>query len=245
MKRRGWVVWLAAIATVALTARLGLWQLDRAAQKIAVMEARLQQARASALSSAEIPATVVQARAAEHRRVALAGRWLAERTVYLDNRTMSARSGFFVITPLALDDGRMVLVQRGWWPRDAAERTRIAAPAPPGGEVRVQGRVALVPARVFELAAEVPGPIRQNLDPGAFAGETRLPLLPWVLVQLEDAGAPIGDGLVRRWAEPAADVNMHRGYAFQWFSFAGLVIALVVWFKIVRPWRRRRSASNS
>lgn len=237
--RRVALVWLAALAMIALTARLGFWQLDRAAQKVSLQQARLQQLRAPALSASEIPSTVAQARALEHRAAVVSGRWLATHTTYLDNRPMAGRTGFHVLTPLALDDGRLLLVQRGWWPRDANDRTHIAAPPPAEGTVRVRGRVALSPSRLFELGPEGAGPIRQNLDIDAFARETRLKLLPWVLVQLDDASEPVRDGLLRQWPEPAADVDKHRAYAAQWFALSGLVGGLLLWFQWWRPWRSR------
>ena len=239
-RRRIVVVWLVALAVMALAARLGLWQLDRAAQKTALHEARQQRARAPTLGALDLPATPAQAHAAEHRRVEVPGRWLPAQTLYLDNRVLDSRAGFFVLTPLALDDGRVLLVQRGWWPRDARDRTRIAAPPPPAGSVRVHGRVALAPARLLELAAEASGPIRQNLDLDAYARQTRLPLLPWVLVQLDDAAQPVGDGLSRQWPEPAADVHKNIGYAVQWFALALLVAGLLLWFQVWRPRRLRR-----
>ncbi|MCW5632698.1 MAG: SURF1 family protein [Rubrivivax sp.] len=243
--RRTVVVWLAALAVIALTARLGLWQLDRAAQKVALHELRLQRLRAPPLTLAELPGTAEAARAAEQRLAAVTGRWLPEHTVYLDNRPLGGpggRVGFLVLTPLALDDGRVLLVLRGWWPRRADDRTRVDAPPPPGGAVSVAGRVALAPARLFELAAEGAGPIRQNLDLDAFARETRLPLLPWLLVQRDDPAAPTNDGLLRgQGPEPAPDVHKHYGYAVQWFAMCALVAALLLWFGVLQPWRRRRT----
>lgn len=233
------IVWIAALATLALTVRLGLWQLDRAAQKTAVQEARLQQMHAAPLSASDLPTTAEQARAAEHRTAVLKGRWLGKHTIYLDNRPMAARAGFHVLTPLALEDGRLLLVQRGWWPRDVADRSRVDAPPAPEGVVQVLGRVALAPSRLFELAPETAGPIRQNLDLDAYASEMRFKLLPWVLVQLEEAAQPVGDGLLRQWPEPAADVHKHHGYALQWFALAALVGLLLIWFQVWRPWRRR------
>jgi surfeit locus 1 family protein len=254
LRRASWVIWLAALLAIGSTVRLGLWQLDRAAQKMALHEARQQQGRAPVLSGLRLPRTASEARSAEHRRVAAQGRWLASQVVYLDNRPMAGRAGFFVMTPLELDEaqgGGIVLVQRGFWPRDARERTRIDAPPPPAGPVQLQGRVALAPSRLYELApARAPasaaaGTIRQNLDLDAYARETGLTLLPWVLVQLDDSATATatakatatGDGLARQWPEPAADVHKHYGYAFQWFALAALLTGLVVWFQLIRPWR--------
>lgn len=234
---------LAAVLAVAATSRLGFWQLDRAAQKLALQEARQRQAMAAPLAGTALPRSAEAARAAEHRRAIGEGQWLPERTIYLDNRPMQGRVGFYVLTPLALPGGAGVLmVQRGFWPRDARERTRIDAPPAPAGWVQVAGRIALAPSRLYELAAEVPGPIRQNLDLAAYARETGLALWPWVLVQADDAAGADGqgrvaaaDGLLRQWPEPGTDVHKHHGYAVQWFGLAALVAGLAVWFQLIRP----------
>jgi len=236
------MVWVAGLALAALTARLGLWQLDRAEQKVQWEQQRAERARAPALDLFALPRTAQAAQAEELRLAAVNGRWLPEHTVFLDNRPMAGRAGFYVLTPLALHDGRVLLVQRGWWPRQVADRTRIDAPPPPAGVQAVRGRIALAPSRLVELAPEAAGPIRQNLDLAAFAAETRLALLPWVLVQLEDPAAPVNDGLLRQWPEVASGVHKHYGYAAQWFALAGLVLALLIWFQVVRRWRRRHIA---
>jgi surfeit locus 1 family protein len=55
--------------------------------------------------------------------------------VYLDNRQMNARQGFFVVTPLQLATGDAVLVQRGWMPRDLTDRSRLQPLPDQPGEV--------------------------------------------------------------------------------------------------------------
>jgi surfeit locus 1 family protein len=219
MSARRWLILVAALAAMALTARLGWWQLDRATQKVALQAALDAKRALPALDAPALAATAQAAESQQHRAVAIEGRWLAVHTVYLENRPMAGRTGFLALTPLALDDGRIVLVQRGWVPRDMADRTRIVAPPPPSGHVRVGGRIALAPSRLFELAPSeaASGPIRQNLALADFARETGLKLLPLVVVQ-EDGSHPPPDGLLRQWPAPAADVHKHYGYAFQWFA---------------------------
>jgi surfeit locus 1 family protein len=242
MSGRRWIVLIAALVAAAVTARLGWWQLDRAAQKNA-LQAALEQRRAlPALDAGALAGDAAGAAAQQHRAVVLEGQWLAQSTVYLENRPMAGRTGFVALTPLALEGGRTVLVQRGWFPRDQAERTRIVAPPPPSGQVRIEGRIAQAPSRLYELAPEqaASGPIRQNLDLAEFARETGLKLLPLVVVQ-EDGAKPPADGLLRQWPAPAADVHKHYGYAFQWFALCALVLVLYVWFQFIRP-RAARSA---
>ncbi|MFT3817679.1 MAG: SURF1 family protein [Rubrivivax sp.] len=237
-RRRRWLVLLAAVLGVALTARLGLWQLDRAAQKIALQRSQEQRSRLPALGAADLSGKAEADAALWQRTVAVEGRWMAGATVYLENRAMNGHAGFFVVTPLVLDDGRAVAVQRGWLPRDIADRTRIAPYRSADGRLRVRGRIAPEVSRLYELGAAASGALRQNLDLAAYAGEIRRPLLPLVIVQ-EDGGD--ADGLLRQWPPPAVDVYKNYGYAFQWFGLSGLIAFLYVWFQVIRP--RRRAAA--
>lgn len=220
-----------------LTARLGWWQLDRASQKVALQQAREAQARMAPLAANELAADDVSAATQMHRLVAVDGMWLEPLTVYLDNRPMGGRTGFFVVTPLLLDDGRAVLVQRGWIPRNAADRTQLAPFRTAAGRVKVAGRIALTTSRLYDLGVAASGPIRQNLELAEFARESRRTLLPLVIVQ-EDAAGTAGDGLARQWPQPASDVHKHYGYAFQWFGLSALALSLYVWFQLIRPRRR-------
>lgn len=232
---RWFVVTLAALAAALATGRLGLWQLDRAGQKTALAAAIDERTRLPALEAAaalEAPLDVIV-----HRHVRLHGQWLATRTIWLDNRQMDARPGFVAVTPLQLSDGRAVLVQRGWAPRDAHERTRLPALPTPAATVEVQGRIAPPPARLYEFDGAPSGPIRQNVDLDAFARETGLALVPWSVLQ----SGPVvpDDGLRREWPAPDMGVAKHQGYAFQWFGLSTLVVILYVWYQFIQPRRRR------
>ena len=236
MSLRNAIVLIVAMLAAALTARLGIWQLDRAAQKTALQQALESQRALPPLTLPELAREPGELPAQLHRLAAVQGRWLAAQTVYLENRQMNGRPGFYAVTPLQLDDGTAVLVQRGWLPRDLLDRTRIAAPPPPAGPVQVLGRIAPGPARLYEFEGAASGPIRQNLDVVSFARETGLPLRPLALVQ-EDGATPPADGLLRQWPQPAFGVDKHHGYAFQWFALSALIIGLYVWFQLVRPSR--------
>lgn len=257
---RWWLVTAAALLGIAATASLGRWQLDRAAQKqalAAAIEARGQRAPLDgmallqALDACAAPSHASQAPEAcaaglAHRPVGLQGQWLAQHTVYLDNRQMHGRPGFFVITPLelALPAGQraVVLVQRGWVPRNFQDRTALPPVQSPAGRVALNGCLAAWPARLYEF---VPGAdpvpetshIRQNLDKARFRAETGLPLLDLSVVQTGAAS----EGLQRDWPRVEAGVDKHYGYAFQWFGLSVLMAVLYVWFQLVRRFFRPRS----
>lgn len=233
------VVLLAAIAGVAATTRLMVWQLDRARQKLALQSALDTRAVQPPLAQADLARTVDAAAGQHYRRIRLRGQWVPGHTVFLENRQMNARVGFEVLTPLQLDaQGDAVLVQRGWVPRDQLDRTRLPVIDTPGGMVDVDGRIAPPPARLYEFGQSPPGVIRQNLDLGAFAREIGLRMRP-LSVQQFDAAATAGDGLLRQWSQPAVDVQKHYGYAFQWGALGALMTGLYVWFQLIRPRLRR------
>lgn len=232
MTGRRWLVLLAALLGAALTARLGVWQLDRAAQKIALQAAIDTEAVKPAIDNAALGGA-----GPLHRRVALRGTWLAERTVWLDNRSMDGHAGFFVVTPLRLAGrSEAILVQRGWAPRNQRDRQQLPPLVTPAGEVVVEGRLAASPSRLFELGEGSSGAIRQNLDPAAFAVESGLRLLLLTVVQT----APADDGLLRHWPAPDLGLQKHYGYAFQWFALCALIAGLYVWFQLVRPRLRKQ-----
>lgn len=235
-----------AVLLAGLTARLGVWQLDRAQQKQAWQASVDARRDAPPVVQAELARDATQAAAQHHRLTELEGQWRSTQTTWLDNRQMQGRPGFYVVTPLLLDDGTAVLVQRGWQPRDAAERTRVSLPPTPPGTVRVSGRIAPPPSRLFEFEAAESGPIRQNLDLEGYARETGLALRPVSVQQLDPPGQLPGqpsDGLLRDWPQPATGVAKHHGYAFQWFALSALTVALYVWFQLIRPRRRQPPAA--
>ena len=238
--RRG-LVWAVALAAMALTASLGRWQLSRAAEKEALQAAIAERQRLPALDGASLAQALSddQARELLHRAITLRGQWLADRTVFLDNRAMARQTGFYVLTPLRLTGSdRVVLVQRGWAPRHQVDRSLLPPVQTPTGEVQVSGRIAAHPPRVYQLGQEQGGAIRQNLDLDAWRAETGLPLAPVLVVQTGAAS----DGLQRDWPEAASGVEKHYGYAFQWFGLCTLIGLLLLWFQVVRPLYRARRA---
>ncbi len=231
------VVTAATVFTMAVTASLGFWQLDRARQKIALQEQINQHANLPAWQTDDL-LLATDPLEGLHRPVQLRGQWVNGATVFLDNRQMAARNGFFLITPLQLAGSqRAVLVQRGWVPRDFTDRSRVPTIDTPAGEVQVEGRLAPPPGKLYQLGEAGKGAIRQNVDLGGFAEETGLNLL---VVSVQQTGAS-PEGLLREWPRAALGVDKHHGYAFQWFGLCALAGLLYIWFQFISPRRKRIS----
>jgi surfeit locus 1 family protein len=234
---RFWIVTLAATLTVGITSSLGVWQISRGAQKLALERDIAVRADLPALDAAALVSAGDATGPILHRTVTLRGRWAANDSVFLDNRPMAGRSGFILVTPLRLSGSdRALLVQRGWVPRDFQDRTRVPAIDTPVGDVEVSGRVALPPSRLFELGPVEQGRIRQNLDLEALARETGLSLLPLSVLQSGESA----EGLLREWPRFESAAHKHHAYAAQWFAMSAVAAGLYVWFQLISPRRRRK-----
>lgn len=257
------VVWLAALLCTALTVRLGFWQLSRAAEKQQAYEHMRMQRTQAPWRNADWPCdpSLNAERLPFYKPVALQGRWLVDKTVFLDNRPMDGMSGFVVVTPLLLSGGegacrqRIVLVERGWVPRNARDRSLLPRVPTSAGPVTVQGHVTTGLSRTYQLGEEAmpalhAGPVlRQNADVAFWHHWLgQVPVAGAVLQVQAEAPAEQADEhadehanvLRRNWPEPGQGQDKHLAYAAQWFAMAAVIIGLTVWFQIIRP--RRASA---
>ena len=239
-KSRLLLITLATLLGMDVTISLGRWQLDRAAQKEALQASMDGQSSKYVVGSAALLSTP-DATPLIHQHASLRGQWLAEQTVYLDNRQMNAKVGFFVLTPLQLDgSAQVVLVQRGWVQRNFEERDKVPAIATPAGTVTVEGRMAPPPSKLFELGKPEASVIRQNLDLEQFRAQTRLPLMS---VMLMHTGAA-SEGMLREWPAVNLGVEKHYGYALQWFGIAAALALLYLWYQILKPYYLRPKDSK-
>lgn len=230
---RFWLVTVAAAVGLCATLALGAWQMSRAGEKLAVQAAIEQRMGMPALDQrALLTATPTELM---HRPVVLRGTWDAQRTVFLDNRQMRGKPGFYVVTPLKLEGGNSaVLVERGWAQRNFIDRDKLPPIATPPGVVEVQGRMAPPPGKLYEFAAPASGAIRQNLHLDSFRVETGLALLD---LAVQQTGEP-SEGLLRDWPAISSGVEKNYGYAFQWWALSVLIAILYVWFQFIAPRRK-------
>jgi surfeit locus 1 family protein len=216
---RGWTLAAAGLACAAGIA-LGNWQARRAEDKRVVVE-RLEAALKS--SPIEIPSAPIEAKPYVLKRVAARGRFVAEHTVYLQNRIRRGRVGYEVLTPLRLSNSEFhLLVNRGW--------TETPQAPTPSAEVRIEGIALERLPRLLQLAPSAKGQVRQTLDIGEFAAESGLRLQPIIVEQHSDTG----DGLARDWPRPDAGIEKHQSYALQWYSLAALAVVLALVFSFSR-----------
>lgn len=221
---------VAGLVLLAIFVTLGFWQLDRAAQK---REVRAAFEAEGAYRRVEADASYEQ-----YAAIKATGRYLGQRQVLIENIVLDGRLGYYVVTPFEYSaDDPLLLVNRGWLPREADESAGLPI-AVGGHEQEIRGRVGRLP--------------RVGIRPGpAFADDTGWPrravwpesqeiaaalgreVLPFVLL----ADPEPSSGLVRRWQPQEIGPMRHLGYAVQWFA---LGLAVIVTGIIL--FRRKRTA---
>lgn len=235
---QGVLIVIAAAVGMTVTFSLGMWQLGRGAEKLALQASKEQRMAMTVLDgrSLQAPKSQAQLENLMYRAMSLKGQWLKQHTVYLENRQMNGHAGFFVVTPMRLDGtGQVVLVQRGWAPRAFNDRSALPRIETSEGQVEVLGTLAPWPSRVYDFGGVEDGPIRQNLDLSAFQRQTGMTFQNLSLIQT----GPPSEGLLREWPQVASGVEKHHGYAFQWFGLCALIALLYVWFQIVQKRRKK------
>lgn len=240
-ERPAWLRWLVTItAPIAVVTMIGLgiWQLERLAERRATNAAILARQdlaaidlnREGALSLDEL----------EYRSATARGTYDPSGEVYWRNQEDSGRPGMHVVTPLRLEGGRgAVLVDRGWLPLAGPSDVDAAAFPPPAGVVDLSGWIRVPATRTSTLSPfdPVPGPGEPPLkawfwmDASLIESQLGYDLLPLVLMANHDDSTqgPLAP------ERPALDDGPHLGYAIQWFSFALItVVGLFAYWRTTR-----------
>jgi surfeit locus 1 family protein len=175
---------IAVVFAVSLFTAAGFWQLQRAHYKDA-LRARIEAAMHDAVI--ELSASPMQMEEIDFRAVHVRGEWIAERTIFLDNKVNERVVGYHVVTPLRIGSGDMhVLVNRGWI---AAKPLRSELPAitTSDGAVEVSGIARAPSQRFIELSDRIEegeqGRLWQNLTIKRFKAWSGLALQPVVVYQ--------------------------------------------------------------
>ena len=232
---------LAVILLVACLAALAVWQIHRRAYKldlIARVEARVHAAPTPAPDPRSWPD--ISAAADEYRRVIARGDWLEDRAVLVQAVT-ELGGGYWVMTPLAGDDGTTVLVNRGFVPADkqdpASWRPRSPRPVTVVGLLRMSE-----PGGAF-LRANDPASNRWfSRDVAAIAASHGLAKVAPYFIDAERA--PGESGLPVAGLTVIAFPNNHLVYALTWGALALMAAAWAVlvnldWIRSCRLGPRR------
>lgn len=232
--RPRWIAFhLLVVAMVVVMINLAFWQLDRHHERQdfnATLTARFDEPIVSLESLlGNEPADI------EWRTVQVTGEYLTGADVSVVNVSQDGRAGFDPVSALVMDDGRIVLINRGFLP--------LAAPFPPApaGTVTVTGTVrATAQRKAGQIADPQDGVLTevQRIDIDRLDAQIDGDVVDVYLEML--ASEPADSSSLSRIASPDFTTGPHFSYVVQWSIFS--LFAVFGWFVVVR---RRVKASRA
>ncbi|MGJ5750601.1 SURF1 family cytochrome oxidase biogenesis protein [Streptomyces puniciscabiei] len=232
---RQWVILtIVAIALIPTMIRLGFWQQHRYQERTA-----RNNLVSSALHAKPVPVERLTSpghavtRTEKYRTVTATGTFDTAREVVVRRRTNSdGEVGFHVLTPFVLDDGRILLVNRGWIPANGVQTAFPKIPAPPSGRTTVTGRLMADETTAASGIKNVKGlPDRQIMLINSTEEAHRLGAR--VLGGYVEQTAPTPKDGPEQISDPGSeDAPLNYAYMIQWWLFAAGVP--VGWWFLVR-----------
>ena len=203
---------------------LGVWQLQRAAEKSEILHNYEIQKNSPPVA---LGASIDDFSRLRFRVAEANGVYDAEKQFLLDNQIRNGQAGFSVLTPLRLsvDGNKAVLVDRGWLPLGLT-RQLLPDVVIEQNKVQITGSLYVPFGKSFSLGEMDAGGIGwprviQYMEFSEISERLGYDLLP-VIIRLSPDAA---EGYLREWAPLPFTPARHIAYAVQWF---GLALALLV-----------------
>lgn len=219
---RMWLRWaLLTVVVVALAVtffNLGEWQLDRLEQRRARNTTVAEHESSQVLPYSSVMTTTITDND-QWQRVRVTGTFDVGRQLLVRYRSNGGTTGWEAVVPLRADDGRTVLVDRGFVERPAGQDFPAALPPPPTGTVHVVGHVRRNEQGKDTATVPQGSSIRliNSVQIGRWLGE---PLVDGYISLLEVA--PAQQGGFQFVQPPDLGEGPHLSYAMQWFAFTAI-----------------------
>lgn len=220
----------AAMAAFSLTIAagcltLGVWQLRRLDERRNFNEILARRLSIAPSTRAALPTDTANAR---YRRVTLSGTYDYDNEFVLTSRTRMGSPGVNIITPVRLPaTDTAVLVNRGWVYAPDGMTVDLAKWRERDSVSGVGYVATYPPPRQGSVAARSRPKAYRWLDRSTLSEVASYPLAPYYVVLAADT-TPVPRDVPQsnppRLPAPLLDEGPHRGYAFQWFSFAAISI---------------------
>jgi surfeit locus 1 family protein len=216
--------------------RLGMWQLERHTQRMDQNSKIMERMTIAPVELSDIEALASAQR--DYRTVVVRGTYDTSQQILWRNREYRGRTGYHVMTPLRLADGRAILVNRGWiYYQEGLGDWQRAYQAPTGMQEIVG--VWRVSQAEFDQINEVPLVDGRRdkwfyIDVAAIAAQTPYPLVDG-FVELQPDGTAMTAGIPIPTETSDMGMGSHLSYAVQWFGFALILLVGYIVVQVRRP----------
>ena len=228
--RPGWMPTITTVVLFPLLILLGNWQLDRADQKVALYELYQNRGLLDQVNINQSPLFLNNHNELLWRKARVTGQYVEDKMFLLDNQVVNGVVGYFVYSPIKLEQGtKRLLVNRGWVPA-GSYRNDVPVIEISSGNVTINGVIKDPPLTGIVLSDNIVEDMGnrivrlQNIDIDNIGKLLGTPVYPFVM-RLEPSSAT---GFVRNWPQPGSGSERHHGYAFQWFTMAAILLIIFI-----------------
>lgn len=201
---------------IAITAKLGFWQLARAKEKTQILADYHTNKVVRRFGEDQLPKS--------YQRLLVTGIYQSSKTLLLDNQFYQHQLGYQVLTPLTLPSKKVILVDRGWLPKKA----RLTLAIKPISQ-QVVGHAYYPSSKQWLLGkfteiSKEGAKVIEIIDIAKIEGLLGVKLYPFIL-RLDKTAK---HGFIRDWQLVSMPPQRHYAYALQWFALSLLILVLFI-----------------
>jgi len=221
-KLLGWLPYVVGAVLVVQFLGLGVWQIDRGLEKSADKQAFASQAGFASWSDG------MQVRS--FQKLKATGRFDTEHQFLLENIIINSRYGYYILTPLIVEEGAPALIINRGWVERTGQDFDASTIALDDAHVTVTGRAGSLPRAGYRMG-------------DAILADPSWPI-PAVYPELADLSKALGrevqpfvllmdpkesQGFYRHWVPDEMGPGRHYAYALQWFAMGIVLAGLLLW----------------
>ena len=167
---------------------------------------------------------------AQWRTIGMTGVWLQDKQVLVRKKSLESDLGLWVVTPLQLSDGTVVMINRGW---TAAANSAVDSPvvaSVPTGTIEVLGRLRVTLERTKPAPTDLPAGQVDRIVPTEIIDSPDT--LSNAYLEMTASRPDSLSSEIRTLPAPEVTEGAHRSYAVQWIFFE--IMTVIGWVILVR-----------
>lgn len=237
---RRWAPWLVLVVVFSIaTTLLSWWQFDRREDRVAKIEMVSSNYDIPPVSLDQINWDFENGEPVnEWRQVSVSGNYLPDSAVIVRNRPLNGQPGFLQLVPLKLNDGKILMIERGWLAAGDPVTTPATNPIP---DATARDLVVRLRLPEQDLKRESVKGQLASLHIASLESELGPELITEYYGRLVSESSPMAEN-PRPMPKPSLNEGNHLSYALQWILFGVMAFMALIW--AIRNERRLRLESE-
>lgn len=245
---RRWLGWLALVILFAVACGfLSNWQFNRRQDAISAMSQLDVNYVAAPVELQKLEKPWGYRPQNQWRRVTVTGHYLVGNSVLVRNRPLDGNPGFLELVPFQLNDGTLVVVERGWIASDNDYNAPKIYALPSQNEQTI---IAWVRPAEPDMGTAAPKGQLTSINIASLIRATGIKdrVYQHIYLRMQSESAAVAQTPTQL-SKPALDEGNHLSYALQWILFAIMAVFALGWAirkeRMVRAGKQREKRKDA